>query len=361
MEEKLYTASQFQLIWWRFRKHRLAVFGGIVLVIIYLMAIFADFLAPYHPNAHDAKHIYAPPQKIRFVGEDGFSLRPFVYGYEMKVDPRTFRRVYTEDRSKVYPLQFLVRGHEYKLLGLIPTDIHLFGTEEGPVFLFGTDRMGRDVLSRILHGARISTSIGLVGVFLSLLIGIIVGGISGYCGGVVDNVVQRIIEFLVSIPTLPLWMGLSAALPPNWPPVRIYFGMTIILSLVGWTGLARVVRSKFLSLREEDFVLAARVVGAGRSRIIMRHMVPSFMSHIVAAVTLSIPSMILSETSLSFLGLGLRPPTISWGVLLQEAQNISTVALYPWLLLPGLFVVVTVLAFNFLGDGLRDAADPYAR
>ena len=361
VDEKLYRASQSQLIWWRFRKHRLAVLGGVVLLVIYVLAIFADLVSPYNPNAHDARHIYAPPQKLHFVGKDGFSLRPFVYGYEMKMDPKTFRRVYTEDRSEEYPIQFLVRGHEYKVLGLFKTDLHLFGTEEGTLFLLGTDRMGRDMLSRILYGARISTSIGLVGVFLSLVIGIIVGGISGYYGGVLDNIVQRIIEFLVSIPTLPLWMGLSAALPPNWPPVRIYFGMTIILSLVGWTGLARVVRSKFLSLREEDFVLAARLVGAKQLRIITRHMVPSFMSHIVASVTLAIPSMILSETSLSFLGLGLRAPTISWGVLLQEAQNISTVALYPWLLLPGLLVVVTVLAFNFLGDGLRDAAVPYAR
>lgn len=360
-DDNIYTASQMQLIWWKFRKHKLAVCGGITLIIIYLLAIFAGFISPYNPIEHNASNIYAPPQKIRFVGEDGFSFRPFVYGYKLEVDTRTFRRVYTEDHSKVYPLKLFVRGHKYKLLGLFETDVHLFGTEEGTVFLLGTDRMGRDMFSRILYGAQISTSIGLLGVLISFILGIIIGGISGYYGGLIDNIVQRVIEFIVSIPTLPLWMGLSAALPPNWPPIQIYFGMTVILSLIGWTGLARVVRSKFLSLREEDFVLAARLSGCKQMRIINRHMVPSFMSHIVASVTLAIPGMILGETSLSFLGLGLRSPTISWGVLLQEAQNISTVALYPWLLLPGLFVVITVLAFNFLGDGLRDAADPYTR
>ncbi|NLA57438.1 MAG: ABC transporter permease [Firmicutes bacterium] len=360
-EEKLYVASQWQLMWWKFRKHRLALVSGIVLILIYTLGIFCEFFAPYNPNAFDTQYVYAPPQVPRFFTKDGFSLRPVVYGYKRQINPETLRRTYVPDPDKVYPIYFFVRGEPYKLLGLWDTDIHLFGVKEGTMFILGTDRMGRDMFSRILYGARISTSIGLVGVFVSFVLGILVGGFSGYYGGVVDHVVQRLIEFLRSIPTIPLWMALSAALPAHWPPLRVYFGITIILSLIGWTGLARVVRSKFLSLREEDFVKAARFCGASQTRIVLRHMVPSFLSHIIASITLAIPDMILGETSLSFLGVGLRPPVISWGVLLQEAQNVRTVALAPWLLLPGVFVVITVLAFNFLGDGLRDAADPYTR
>ena len=360
LEEKVYLASQWQLIWWRFRRHKLAIISGIILIIIYLMAIFCEFLAPYDPNKYDIKYTYAPPQTIH-IFRDGKLVRPFVYGYKMELDPVTLRRVYTSDPEQVYPIYFFVKGDPYKFWGVWEMDTHLVGVREGTMFLLGTDRMGRDMLSRILYGSRISTSIGLIGVFLSFILGLIIGGFSGYYGGVLDNFIQRAIEFIRSIPTIPLWMALSAALPPHWPPLRIYFGITVILSLIGWTGLARVVRSRFLSLREEDFVMAARLCGAGEFRIIMRHMVPSFMSYIIANITLSIPGMILGETSLSFLGLGLRPPTISWGVLLQEAQNVRTVALSPWLLLPGVFVIITVLCFNFLGDGLRDAADPYAR
>ena len=258
---------------------------------------------------------------------------------------------------------FFVHGEPYKLWGLIPTrraPVRRRPATDATLFLLGTDRLGRDMFSRLVYGTRISTSIGLVGVALSFVLGILIGGVSGYYGGAVDNVIQRVIEFLRSIPTIPLWMGLSAALPPHWSPVKVYFGITVILSLIGWTGLARVVRGRFLSLREEDFVMAARLVGASESRIILRHLVPSFLSHIIASLTLSIPGMILSETALSFLGLGLRPPAVSWGVLLQEAQNLRSVALAPWLLTPGLAVVITVLSFNFMGDGLRDAADPYS-
>ncbi|HOQ68057.1 MAG TPA: ABC transporter permease [Candidatus Atribacteria bacterium] len=360
VEEKIYLASQGQLIWWRFRRHKLAIVSGVILIIIYFCAIFCEFLAPYDPNQYDIKYTYAPPQTIH-IFRDGKLVRPFVYGYKLETDPETLRRIYKPDPEQVYPIYFFVKGDPYKFWGRWEANTHFVGVEDGTLFLLGTDRMGRDMLSRILYGARISTSIGLIGVFLSFILGLIIGGFSGYYGGTLDNIVQRVIEFLRSIPTIPLWMALSAALPPHWPPIRVYFGITVILSLVGWTGLARVVRSRFMSLKEEDFVMAARLSGASEWRIIMRHMVPSFMSYIIANITLSIPGMILGETSLSFLGLGLRPPTISWGVLLQEAQNVRTVALSPWLLLPGVFVIITVLCFNFLGDGLRDAADPYSR
>lgn len=356
-----YFASQSQLVWRKFKSHRLALFGVGVLVIIYLGAIFAEFVAPYDPHIFDSRYVTAPPQIPHFMGEDGFSLRPFVYGYQGKRDPETFRMRYEIDPSQRLPIRFFVRGDSYKFWGLWETDWHLFGTDEGRIFLFGTDTLGRDVFSRIIYGSRISTSIGLVGVFLSFVLGITLGGISGYYGGIIDNIIQRTIELLRSIPDIPLWMGLAAALPSDWPVIRVYFGITVILSLMGWSGLAREVRGKFFSLREEDFVMSARLVGCSEWRIIAVHMVPSFMSHIIASITLGIPGMILSETSLSFLGLGLRAPAISWGVLLQQAQNLRTVALAPWLFLPGAFVVITVLAFNFVGDGLRDAADPYGR
>jgi peptide/nickel transport system permease protein len=362
-EERIYVASQWKLMWWRFRKHKLAVASAFVIGFIYLVALFCEFIATYDPEKRDQSFAYAPPQKLRFVDEAGFHLRPFVYGLKGERDQKTRRLIFVEDRQVKYPVRFFVRGHEYRLWGLLRWDRHLIGVEgkDATLYLLGTDRLGRDQFSRLVYGARLSTSIGLVGVTLSFILGILIGGVSGYYGGAVDNVVQRTIEFLRAIPTIPLWMGLSAALPPHWSPVKVYFGITVILSLIGWTGLARVVRGRFLALRQEDFVMAAALAGASEMRIIVRHMVPSFLSHIIASLTLSIPSMILSETALSFLGLGLRPPAISWGVLLQEAQNFRSVALAPWLLAPGAAVVITVLAFNFMGDGLRDAADPYAR
>lgn len=363
VEERIYVASQWQLVWWRFRKHKLAMVSTIVLVIYYVFALFCNFLAPYDPNRFDPKYTFVPPQGIHFADENGFHLRPFVYGVKQQIDEKTFERTYVLDKTKKYPIYFLVHGDPYKFWGLLEIDFHLLGLEggRGGMFPLGTDRMGRDMLSRIIHGARISLSIGLVGVFVSMMIGILIGGISGYYGGVVDTVIQRVIEFLRCLPTIPLWLTLSAALPANWPPTRIYFGITIILSVIGWTWIARVVRGRFLSLREEDFVMAARLSGSSEMRIIIRHMVPSFLSYLIASITLSIPGMILGETSLSFLGVGLRPPVVSWGVILKEAQNLRTVVMSPWLLLPGVFVVLVVLAFNFVGDGLRDAADPYAR
>ena len=360
-EERFFIASQWSLMWWKFRRHRLAIVSGAVLLVLYVLAGFCEFIAPYDLTERHRRYVYTPPQRIRLF-HDGRITRPFVYGLERSVDPETLRKSYSENRSEVYPLRFLTRGHEYRFWDLFPADVHLFGVDEGgTAFLLGTDRLGRDMLSRIVYGSRISLSIGLIGVTLSLLLGVILGGVSGYYGGTTDNLIQRFIEMLRSFPTIPLWMALSAALPAQWPPLRIYFGITVILSLVGWTGLARVVRGKLLALREEDYAMAARVAGASEGRIIAGHLIPAFMSHIIVTVTLAIPGMILAETALSFLGLGLRPPVTSWGVLLQEAQNVRTVALHPWLLLPVLFVIVTVLAFNFIGDGLRDAADPYAR
>jgi peptide/nickel transport system permease protein len=364
-EEKLYVASQWQLIRWRFSQHKVAVISTWVLAFFYLIALFAEFVAPFDPHDFKARYVLAPPQSIHFVDVAGnFSLRPFVYDYLQERDPETLRRIYSEDTSKKHFIHFFMRGAPYKMWGVFETDIHLFGlAKEADVtmFLLGSDDLGRDMLSRIIYGARVSLSIGLMGVFLSFVLGVVLGGISGYYGGIIDLIIQRVIEFLRSIPAIPLWMGLAAAVPPDWPPLRTYFMITILLSFIGWTGMAREVRGRFLSLREEDFVLAARLQGASENRIILLHMVPSFYSHIIAVLTLAVPGMILAETSLSFLGLGLRAPVISWGVMLKSAQNVSSVALAPWLLLPVVAVIITILAFNFMGDGLRDAADPYAK
>ncbi|MBN1935245.1 MAG: ABC transporter permease [Anaerolineae bacterium] len=361
-QERIYVASQWQLMRWRFKKHKMAVFGLIVLVVLYTVAVFCEFFAPYDPLRFDPKLIFVPPQSIRIRDENGLR-SPFVYGLRQQIDPVSYRRTYTVDPTKAYVVKLFAKGDPYKLWGLVPGDIHLIGTQDngGPLYLIGTDRMGRDILSRLITGSRVSLSIGLVGVFVSLILGIVIGGFSGYYGGVLDMLSQRLIEFLRGVPHLPLWMALSAAVPPFWPPLKVYFGITVVLSLIGWTGMARVVRSKFLALREEDFVMAAKLAGASEFRIVIRHMVPSFLSHIIASVTLAIPGMILGETSLSFIGVGLRSPVVSWGVMLQEAQQLSAVALSPWLLAPGATIVIAVLCFNFLGDGLRDAADPYAR
>jgi peptide/nickel transport system permease protein len=359
--ERISVATQWQLMWWRFRKHRLAMISAVVILFFYTVALFADFFAYSDPYTSSAQLSLLPPQPIRFFDEGSFS--PHVYALTGRRDPVTFKRVYQADPNQKIPVGLFVQGYEYKIFGLIPANRHLIGVKgaraEDTLFILGTDLNGRDLWSRLMIGTRISMTIGLVGVILSLFLGVLLGGVSGLYGGVVDNIIQRIIEIVRSIPTIPLWMGLAAALPRDWDVTRIYFAITIILSLIGWTVMARVVRGRFLSLREEDFVTAAELAGAGQLRIIFRHMVPSFLSHIIAATTLAIPAMIISETSLSFLGLGLRPPAISWGVLLQQAQNIQAVAISPWLLYPAIPVILAVLAFNFLGDGLRDAADPY--
>lgn len=353
--------SQRELIWRRFRRHKLANISLVILILLYVITILAPFVAPSDPHRRFTNSVYAPPQRIRFRSDDGFSLRPFVCDYKMTLDPETWQRMYKEDPSKKRYLQFFVRGDTYNFLGTHKSDLHLFGAADGkPIFLLGTDEMGRDLFSRVMYGSRISLTIGLVGVFLSLALGLLLGGISGLVGGKVDTIIQRIIEILMSVPSIPLWMALSAALPPHWSQLKVYFGITVILSIVGWTGVARVVRGKFLALREEEFVLAARSFGATNWEIVIRHLIPSFMSYVIVNVTLSVPGMIMGETSLSFLGLGMQAPAISWGTLLQDAQNIRSVALYPWLLAPGLFVIIVVLAFNFLGDGLRDAVDPYS-
>jgi peptide/nickel transport system permease protein len=324
------------------------------------MAIFADFLSPYLKASRFEAFPFRPPTVVHFWDEAGTFHGPFVYGATSERDPETLQKIYIENPEEIFPIHWFTQGEPYKLLGLFETDIHLFGVDEpGGIFLFGTDSIGRDIFSRTLYGARLSLSIGLVGVTLSFLIGVILGGISGYFGGIVDTIIQRIIEFMISIPTIPLWIALSAALPRDWTVVQVYFGIVIILSLVSWGGLARVVRGKFLELRELDYVLAARVANVSEGNIIRKHLIPNFASYLIVYLTLAIPDVILAETALSFLGLGLRPPAVSWGVLLEQAQNIHSVAIYWWTIIPALFVVVTVLAFNFVGDGLRDAADPY--
>ena len=359
--ERIFVASQWQLMWWRFRKHRLAMIGAVAIIFFYLVVIGADFVAYSDPEVTEANYSQMPPQLIRFFDEGVF--RPHVLAVSGARDPNTFKRVFETDPNVKIPLRFFARGYAYDFLGFIPTDRHLIGVAEGraedTIFLLGTDTLGRDLWSRLMAGTRVSLTIGLVSVALSLFLGVLLGGLSGLYGGAVDTVVQRLIEILRSIPTIPLWMGLAAGLPRNWTVLQIYFAITIIISLVGWTELARVVRGRFLALREEDFVMAAELAGCSQWRIIFRHLVPSFMSHIIAATTLALPVMIISETSLSFLGLGIRPPAISWGVLLQDAQSLQSVALSPWLLIPAIPVITVILAFNFVGDGLRDAADPY--
>ncbi len=356
------VASQWQLMWWKFRKHKLAMMALFVLAFLYLLAVFCEFLSPALPQQRFTAYKNAPPTKIHFYDKKtGFSFRPFVYDYKQKVNPKTFLRTFTEVKTEKYPIYFFVKGPKYKFWGLFETDIHLFGlkAKNKPLFLMGTDDLGRDLLTRILYGGRISLSFGLLGIVFTLFLGLILGGISGYLGGVTDTIIQRLIDLLICLPTIPLWMALAAALPRDWSSAQIYFGMLLIFSVIGWTELARVVRGKILALREEDFTMAARLAGASDMRIIMKHLVPSFASYIIVVVTLAIPGTILGETALSFLGLGLQPPVVSWGVLLQDAQNLETLAHHPWLLWPAAFIIVTVLMFNFLGDGLRDAADPY--
>ena len=358
-QERYYMATQWQLMWWKLKRHRLAMISGAVLAFMYFSVIISEFLAPYALTTRNTDFIYAPPQTINFFHNGEFQ-GPFVYGLKYQLNMTNLKREYQEDKQSIQKIRFFCKSDPYKFWGHVAASTHLFcPSATGTLFLLGTDRLGRDVLSRIIYGTRISLTVGLLGIIFSFIIGITIGGLAGYFGGWVDNLSQRAIEIIRSFPELPLWMALSASLPVTWSPILIYFGITIILGMLDWTGLARAVRSKLLSLREEDFALAAQLMGAKPQRIIARHLLPSFTSHLIASATLSIPSMILGETALSFLGLGLRPPITSWGVLLTEAQNMNAVELYPWIMTPVIPVIIVVLAFNFFGDGLRDAADPY--
>jgi peptide/nickel transport system permease protein len=355
-------ATHWQLMWWKFKRHHMAILGLSLLSVFLVISLVPEFLSPYGPHSRDLRYAQGPPMGIHFFDSDGeFHARPFVYGWDSRRDPVTLRKITTVDESKRYPLQFFMKGEAYKLFGVIDSDIHLFGVERSKIHLFGTDQIGRDVFSRTLYATRTSLSIGFIGVILAFILGLTIGGLSGYLGGLVDLLIMRLVEFIRSIPTLPLWLALAAALPRDWSATKVYIAITVILAMVGWTHLARRVRGKLLALREEDFVLAARLSGCSHTRIIGRHMLPSFMSYLIVDLTISFPFIILAETALSFLGLGMREPAVSWGVLLFSAQNVRSLVLMPWLLIPGLFVVVAVLAFNFVGDGARDAADPYAK
>ena len=358
-DESYFVASQWVLMRRKFVRHKLAIVGLVVLGVLYFVAVFAEFFATQDIAKRNSDHIYAPPQRLRFFSDQGFSLRPFVYPLRLELNRETFRKNYHADKTRRSYIRLFQRGDEYKLWTLFRSRIHLIGVDEGTLFLLGTDKFGRDLFSRLLYAARTSLSIGLIGVTMTFILGCTLGGISGFFGGRSDMAVQRLIEFMQSIPTIPLWMALSAAMPRSWRALQVYLAITIILSIVSWGGLARVVRGKLLQLREEDFVMAATISGSTAAVTITRHLLPSFLSYLIVNLTLAVPGMILGETALSFLGLGLRQPVVSWGVLLGEAQKLRTVALHPWLLIPGLFVIVTVLAFNFVGDGLRDAADPY--
>jgi peptide/nickel transport system permease protein len=359
IEESPQILSRRQLMWRKFKRNKLGVIGGIVVILFYLMVIFGGFISPYTLEQKDYSHITAPPRMIHIFDEDGLTA-PFVYGYKASMDPETLQRMYELDKNQKCYIDFLHKGEEYKFMGLFKTNLHLFGVNEGQIYLLGTDENGGDLLTHIILGGRVSLSISLLGPLISLIIGSILGTVSGYVGGVVDNIIQRVIEFFKSFPRIPLWLTLAAALPAHWSSLRIYIGIVVILAFLGWTGLARMVRGKIMSLREEDFVAAAVASGSTGWWIVRKHLIPNAMSQLIVSATLSIPSMILGEASLSFLGLGIRAPMTSWGVLLQEAQNVRSIALHPWLFTPALFIIVAILAFNFLGDGLRDAADPFS-
>ena len=360
-EDSFYTATQTQLMWWKFRRHRTAILGTIVLGFFVFVMVFCEFLSPYGSQSRDPDYVFGAPNKVHLFDENGTFRGLFVYRMSTSFDRETMQMVLSEDIENPHKIKFFAKGENYKMWGVFRTNLHLFVVEDGYVHLFGTDELGRDVFSRTLFGTRTSLSIGFIGVIIAFIVGLFVGGVSGYFGGFIDNVLQRLIEFIRSIPTLPLWMSLAAVLPKEWSPMTIYFAVTIILGFLTWTTLARRVRGKLISMREEDFVFAARLAGSSDGRIIMRHMLPAFLSYIIVDLTISFPAMILGETTLSFIGLGLREPVVSWGVLLQAAQNVMAIEQHPWVFIPAIFVVVSVLAFSLMGDGMRDAADPYSR
>ncbi|MBM3596708.1 MAG: ABC transporter permease [Alphaproteobacteria bacterium] len=355
------AATQWQLMWWRFRRHHMALIGLSVLGLLLLISVFAEFIAPYAPATRNTRYLAGPPMGLHIIAADGSVHAPFVHARANRRDPVTLRLLSVVDETRQWPIELFVRGDTYRMWGLFETNLHLFGAHGGFVHLFGTDNLGRDLFSRTMYATRVSLSVGLIGVAAAFVLGAIIGGIAGYFGGAIDVFVMRLIEFIRSIPTLPLWLSLSAALPRDWTSLQIYVAVTFLLALIGWTHLARTVRGKLLALREEDFVVAARLAGCTDARLIGRHLLPAFLSYLIVDLTISFPEILLAETSLSFLGLGLREPIESWGVLLYAGQNIRSLAHLPWLLIPGLFVIVAALAFNFVGDGMRDAADPYAK
>jgi len=352
-------APNWLLIWRKFRTHKLGLISGTFLLICYLLLPFVGFLAPYGPNERNPDHLFAPPQSVNWF-HDGEFVGPFVYPMMSEANLETFQWEFFEDTERPLPLEFFCEGADYRIAGLIPSDTHLFcAPEDATIFLWGADRLGRDIFSRILFGAQLSLTVGLIGITVSFVLGIFFGSVAGYFGGRIDWTINRVIEILRSLPELPLWLALSAAVPSNWSPVAVFFIISVILGILDWPGLARSVRAKFLSLREEEYVRAAEMMGASSGRVIRKHLLPNFMSHLIASATLSIPAMILGETALSFLGLGLRAPAVSWGVMLNDAQNLASIEIYPWTAIPMLPIIVVVLAFNFLGDGLRDSLDPY--